>query len=227
VQFNPLLPTITGNSVTSSIVTTTGLFDVFQVSAAAELRTGSDPNGSVADGIITIGTAYLTNELWFDPNPLMRTDPVPAGQTDAQSAFIHELGHVFGFSGFLNQVNGQPPAKNDISAFDQYVTFDGSDLFFTGPQAETIYGGPVPLTSGNYIHLGNDSPRPGSDLIPDLMNGVVFFRGTRYDISPLDVAILADTGVPVSIVPGPPSLVLLATGLLGSLLVRRRKVPSR
>ncbi len=27
------------------------------------------------------------------------------------------------------------------------------------------------------------------------MNGVVFFRGTRYDISPLDLAILSDAGV--------------------------------
>jgi hypothetical protein len=35
----------------------------------------------------------------------------------------------------------------------------------------------------NYGHLGNNDPRPGSDLIPDLMNGIVFFRGTRYDIS--------------------------------------------
>jgi hypothetical protein len=196
VRFNPLLPTITGNSATSSFVTTSGPFDVFQEGAAAELRTGIDPNGSAADGIITIGTAYLVNELWFDPNPVARMAPVPVGLTDAQSAFIHELGHVLGFSGFLNQVNGQPPANNDISAFDQYVTFNGSDLFFNGPRAVAIYGGPVPLTSGNYIHVGNNSPRPGSDLIPDLMNGIVFFRGTRYYISTLDVAILADTGVP-------------------------------
>jgi hypothetical protein len=227
VTFNPLLPTLTGNSVTSSFVRNTGIFDVFQDGAAAELLTGIDPNGAAADGIISFGTAYLTNELWFDPDPLARLVPVPVGMTDAQSSILHELGHIFGFSGFRNPVNGQPPANNDISAFDQHVVFDGSDLFFTGPRAGAIYGAPLPLTSGNYTHVGNNAPRPGADLLPDLMNGVVFFRGSRYDISPLDVAILADTGVPISEVPGPPSLLLLATGLIGSLVMRRRRNPSR
>jgi hypothetical protein len=35
-------------------------------------------------------------------------------------------------------------------------------------------------------------------LIPDLMNGVVLQYGARYDISPLDLAILADAGVPIA-----------------------------
>ena len=71
-----------------------------------------------------------------------------------------------------------------------------------------LYGGPVPVTFGNVAHIGNDSSRPGSDLIPDLMNGVVFFRGTRYDISPLDLAIVADTGLTVIAVPEPSSAFL-------------------
>lgn len=33
-------------------------------------------------------------------------------------------------------------------------------------------------------------------LIDELMNGVVFLRGTRYAISPLDRALLDDVGVP-------------------------------
>jgi hypothetical protein len=55
--------------------------------------------------------------------------------------------------------------------------------------------GPVPITYGNPFHLGNNSPRPGSDLIPDLMNGVVYYYQTRYDISALDLAIAKDAGV--------------------------------
>ena len=38
------------------------------------------------------------------------------------------------------------------------------------------YGGPVPLTYGNIAHLANNEPRPGSDLLEELMNGVVTSR---------------------------------------------------
>jgi hypothetical protein len=34
----------------------------------------------------------------------------------------------------------------------------------------------------------------GGSLLYQLMNGIVFYRGTRYDISPLDVAVLQDVG---------------------------------
>ena len=64
---------------------------------------------------------------------------------------------------------------------------------------ETVYGGPVPMTYGDYPHFGNEPPRPGSDLIDhELMNGVVFYYGQRYYISPLDLAVLEDVGVPVN-----------------------------
>ena len=38
-------------------------------------------------------------------------------------------------------------------------------------------------------------PQSGETLIAQLMNGVVFYRATRYDISPLDRATLIDTGL--------------------------------
>jgi len=37
----------------------------------------------------------------------------------------------------------------------------------------------------------------GSSLIYQLMNGVVFYRGTRYDLSPLDIGVLRDVGLTV------------------------------
>lgn len=40
--------------------------------------------------------------------------------------------------------------------------------------------------------------RAGASLIDQLMNGVVFYYQTRYDISPLDLAVLADTGIPLA-----------------------------
>jgi VCBS repeat-containing protein len=201
VRFNPNIPTETGGSITSNFVGTHGAFNVFEQGAAAEIRTGVDPNAATPDIQITIGTAYLTNELWFDPDPLRRTVPMPTNKTDAVSVFIHELGHAFAFNGFLDPSNGAH-SGNFESTYDENVVFDGNNLFFIGPHAEAVYGGPVPLTFGNYAHVGNQSPRPGSDLLSDLMNGVFYLRGTRYDVSSLDFAILQDVGVPVSIPPG-------------------------
>ena len=96
--------------------------------------------------------------------------------------------------GTTGAVPGSPPYE---STFDQWETFDGTNLYFNGPMAELAYGGTVPITFGDNFHVGNAPPRPGSGLIPDLMNGVVFNRGARYEISPLDLAILADAGVAV------------------------------
>lgn len=229
VKFDALTPRATGGSATSAFVSNNGTYNIFQQGAAAELKSGVDPNGVLPDAFITIGPDYLANELWFDPNPLARLAIVPSNRTDAESVFIHELGHIFGFNGFLDGANGSPPG-NFMSTYDQYVQYDGGNLYFTGPQAEAVYGGPVPLTFGNYAHVGNQSPRPGSDLIPDLMNGVVFFRGTRYSPSPLDIAFLSDTGVPISAAPEPSSVILSAMGVLSVLTVfrfRRREIENQ
>jgi hypothetical protein len=63
----------------------------------------------------------------------------------------------------------------------------------------------------------------GTDLVPDLMNGVVFYRGTRYGVSALDLAIMADIGLPITTaVPEPGTTALLLAGLAGLLLRARR-----
>lgn len=41
----------------------------------------------------------------------------------------------------------------------------------------------------------NAAARPAASLIDQLMNGVVFYYQNRYDISPLDIAVLKDTGI--------------------------------
>ena len=205
---------------------------VYAQGAAYELQTGLDPNGAEADIDITFGTAgYLQHELWFDPAPLLRTTPVPAGQTDAYSVLQHELGHALGFNGWLDASTATAGAA--ASTFDMLVGAhpgqpDGG-LYFLGAAAMALYGGPVPLTVGNYAHLGNWAPGSGSGLLPDLMNGLVFYRGTRYTISPLNLAMLQDTGLPLAAaVPEPATAALWLAGLLAlALWLQHRRGPVR
>ncbi len=195
VRLEPV-PTAGGRSTTSVFVGTNAGFNVFEQSTAHEIRTGTDPNGATHDAEIILGLAYLQSELWFDPDPAARTAPVPINRTDAMSVFIHEFGHVLAFNGWRDNFDGSFPGDYQ-STFDRWSTFTGDDFFFLGTAAQDVYAAPVPLTFGNATHLGNDAPRPGEDLLPDLMNGVVFYRGSRYFISDLDLAVLADSGLPI------------------------------
>ena len=241
------IATAAGASITNSYVGLSNGLATYEQGAAYEIRTGLDPNGSAPDVRITIGrTGYLQNELWFDPSPNRQSAAVPLNRTDARSVFLHEFGHAFAFNGWRNGQTGALPGGYQ-STFDAWVTtrtFEGQpQLFFTGSAARSLYGGPVPLTFGQNSHLGNLEPRPGSILIPDLMNGVSFYRGSRYHVSPLDLAILGDTGFPTtssgagiaaagaplfaaapfaSAVPEPSTCVLTMGGLIALVWVRRR-----
>ena len=200
IQITASIPRATGRSDSSTYVTTIGGVNVFEQSAATQVRTGTDVNGAAPDVLIQIAPNYMSNELWFDPNPTARVAPVPIDRTDAVSVFLHEFGHAFGFNGWKSGTDGTSPDDGFgpyESTFDQYETFDGANLWFNGPYAMSVYGGPMAVTYDNNAHFGNALPRPGSDLIPDLMNGVVYYRGTRYAISPLDLAVMKDVGLPV------------------------------
>lgn len=226
VQFNSSFIRAAGFSATNAIVGSHAGRTVLQDGAGYELRTGIDLNSIAPDIIIGFNPTYLINQVWFDPSPTTRTVPVPAGKTDAVSIFMHELAHGFGMNGFRNLLTGDPLAFFE-SGFDALVAFDTGFPFFVGPLAEAVYGGPVPLTffaspeprvTENIFHLGNIAPGPGTDLIDDLMNGIVFFTGTRYFISDLDRAIIGDLGVPL---PLPPAIVLLGVGVACVLVGRR------
>jgi hypothetical protein len=190
------IPTMDGTSVTTGFVRNDGTRDIFEQGAAYEIRTGTDLNGATPDIRIRIGTTYLTDQLWFDPNPQTRTDPIPANHIDAISVLIHELGHAFVFNGWMNGTTGELPASY-MSPFDAVSSFDGTNLYFNGSGAQTRYGHAVPLTYGNYGHVGNAAPRPGADLLLDLMNGVVYYYQTRYFVSPLDLEIARDSGMAI------------------------------
>jgi hypothetical protein len=195
VHFSPTTVRATGHSVVSHFYRFNGQYNVAEEGAVYELRTGIDPNGPQADIEISFQDDYLVNEMWFDPDPVVRTAPVPSNRIDAYGVCLHEIGHAIGFNGFRDGFGNVP--ADYISRWDEYVVSDGQNLYFTGPAAERVYGGDVPVTWGLPNHLGNNPPRPGSDLIPDLMNGVVAYHARRYFISDLDLAIVKDVGVPV------------------------------
>lgn len=223
------IATANGRSATSVYlgITAAGL-RLFEQGAAHEVSTGIDPNGAAADIEFTLGIdGYLQQELWFDPSPGTGLLPVPLAQTDAYSVMQHEFGHAFGFNGWRDGSTGALPGDY-LSTFDALVTPQalpgGSTAFyFTGTQASAQYGGPVPLTLANYGHLGNTTAAMGADLLPDLMNGVAFYRGTRYEISALDLQVMRDLGLPaVLAVPEPAAGWLFAAGLFAVVMHRRK-----
>jgi hypothetical protein len=168
--------------------------------------------------------------VWFDPSVAARSAPVPAVGTDFISIALHEMIHGLGF-GYLKvdpwvgHPPGLPPVNvpGSINKFAQDTAFgaggDPSVLYFTGPTAEAYFGGqPVPLYSvppsdptsiSNYSHIGGAPGKPGAGLI-DVMNQAGPRPGRRYNVSNLDLAILADLGYQILSYPG------LANGGSGS-----------
>lgn len=154
-----------------------------------EMRTGVNSNGVVSDFNIECDIDYLRDVLFFDPT-LGTSNDIPANRTDAFSVFLHEIGHCLGFNGY-----GPSPTHNFRTTYDFRSSFTGDILYFSGPNTLVAYGGPLPLTTGNFAHYGN-RPGAGSELIPaTLMNGVAFSNGFRYSIGALDLAVLEDQGV--------------------------------
>jgi hypothetical protein len=213
-------PTANASSLFITPLYSVGPLWVSQQGAVDAVLDGLHNPSGPYDAAIHIGTSYLTNELWFDPNPA-NTDSIPIDKTDAASVFLHEFGHIFAFQGDRNQLTGAP-SPNAESTFDALVSIQHNTPYFTGYTAETVYGGAVPLTVGNIYHVGNPSG-PGANLETypgDLMNGNVFYRGTRYTISALDAAIAADLEF-VTEVPEPRTIGMFCAYAIGFWLARR------
>ncbi|MGL4422712.1 MAG: hypothetical protein ACRCZF_18730, partial [Gemmataceae bacterium] len=236
VIFTNSIPRATGRSTTANFVRNNGVANVFE-EGAASLYNGREfpfrnPNSDVE---IQLNPSYLSDFLWFDPNPNTRTAEVPFNRIDAMSVMLHEIGHAIAFNGWRDHFTGNLPIQPGLpdaymSTFDENISIANGNQLFTGPTAQMIYGRPIPITYGNSNHIGNgvESGRPGNDLVPDLMNGVVFYYGQRYTISILDWAILQDSGLQVVAVPEPTSTAgLLTTFAILSIQRIRRKIRSR
>ena len=156
---------------------------VFTPEVLAEVQAGGvDQNPLRAqDGRITLNAHLFTDDTFFMDGGLYFDERVaPSGSYDLFTLLLHELGHVFAFLG-ANQ--GRDPATLDsLSLWDTMVDGRDGDLVFVGEAAMAVYGGPVPLAADGQ-HLGLD----------DLMDPGI----REAAISPLNVAILADMGLPI------------------------------
>ncbi|WP_454714773.1 hypothetical protein [Caulobacter segnis] len=182
----------------SLVAVTKGTADgktVIYEGAVAELINGVDPNGANYDIEVTLPPDYLTKSLWLDPDPMTRSTAVAAGKFDAVSFFLHEVGHALGFNG-RGDGNTGVVSGNTLSTYDTFVITKDGKPFFNGPNAVAAYGGPVPLSTGefnNYNHYGRISA-DGLDL--NLMEGSTYSpNGTRWYLDAIDLAILRDVGL--------------------------------
>lgn len=163
--------------------------DLWEGVGIHQARTGTEVNGY--DTQMTINQAYLEG-LFLDATPGTSND-LPAGKTDGFSVLVHEMMHGLGFVGWTDWSTYQNTTGYS-APYDYLISVDNGRPYFVGETAMRVHGGAVPLTAGNVFHVGNSSG-DGQDLVPDLMNGVVYYYATRYTMSDLDLAFLADFGI--------------------------------
>lgn len=167
-------------SARSLLLVPTGEFDqgrrIGMVGVASELKTGVDSNGSEPDAEIT-----LSNNLSQFVFRSSVNDPLPNNKFDAITVFAHEIGHILGFSsggGF-----------NLISSFDRFVSGATSSQFTGTAAMAANNGNPVPLVENSPAHLADST---------DLMHSSIT-NGQFRPVEALHIAILQDTGLPVSV----------------------------
>ena len=168
---------------------------IWTAGAGYKIFTGHHSNGPAPDLEIYVDSNDLGGMFFGQPSALLEGG-IPADMTDAYSLFLHEIGHALGFFGWRDQVSGKP-RQEYASPYDTLVTMSGDQPFFTGTNAESVYGGPVPLTYKSLVHYGNDETNghPGASLVNNNIMNIFIRPGTRYDINDIDVAILSDTGL--------------------------------
>jgi hypothetical protein len=190
----------------------TGANATWESAVEYKLQNGADPttgmegfpklsDGSQAEVVININSHYLNSVGWLDPTPADGSDPVPAGKVDMVSELLHEFGHGLGIgiTKSLDTTTGTFGA-GEKTTWESLLDVEKSGTYFTGSHAISEHGGPVVVTTNtpeeNYAHLGNtlsDATDPNTGG-PDVMFGVYFDTGKRYEVSDLDVAILQDLG---------------------------------
>lgn len=180
----------TGGSAASAYV---GLRDgkiIYQQSAAWELQTGVDVNGSVADLIITLNVDQISR-MFFDPSSSLS---IPSDKFDAVTIFTHEIGHGLAFNTFreddgtlptLTWTDGQQ--RNYQFIYDTFVSINGDVARFSGLNSNFVSNGLLLAGIDNTAHAGT----------ADLMNPFAPF-GERRTVSEIDIAVAQDIGLPIA-----------------------------
>ena len=122
--------------------------------------------------------------LGLDPGWVSRVFADPAANAaEIRQVMLQGIGGVLGAS---SQISIDPAVKSG-STFDRYVQAAGAGrAVFTGPDAEAIYGGPVPL---DFAVPGRPAVPGGVSVLSDVQPAAA--------IQPLDIAILRDTLLPI------------------------------
>lgn len=156
-------------------------------------QTSIDPNGTDADIWIVFEPVYMTTQVWFDPTPELRTEPVPTDRTDGVSLFLRLFAYAVAGNGWLTPNTGIPigPWK---SLYDHQVTPIDGLWYFTGPHAQLLYGGPVPLATTDIYLLGNVDGA-GAELVDGMLGHRRLVNGVRYEIDAMALAVAADCDV--------------------------------
>ena len=181
--------------------------------AQQKLITGADPNGSAADGNVTVnfGTKWAFG------------DKVDDDEIDFESTIMHELLHALGFFDTVTDAN--PEDRDTWTTYDQFITdsngtriIDRSTyafntaftpnltgknggLYFGGPNALAAYGGVVPLDDGSVSHLkdavfSNTDPTAKNAL--QLMNSATDDGKGVRTLSAYEIGILKDLGFTIA-----------------------------
>lgn len=192
ISTNTVSKRIESASTSNTPVKTVNGVIVVEESTAYKIRTGLSVIASQADLVIRIDPDYLNQEVWLDPRPNLRIDPIPDKKVDAVSLLAHELGHAFGMQTFRDLDTGAP-YPGYMTVYDQYVNISTYGFSFVGPN-----GAPVTLTA----HYGPQNIRHFSDslndsLTADLMSGTTFYYSWRYRPSPTDLSVLNTLGIPM------------------------------
>lgn len=193
-----------------------GTFDdgdllTLQVGTIFELATGNDVNGADPDIFVTINADVLEDGDFFIDSTITPGEEVPEGQFDLYSVLLHELGHGLGFIAIRDSIDDEFSTFTlsdgteflGLTAFDAFtVAGDGETVLFNGPATVAAYGEAVQLESftgdpgSDLSHFVGSQTGTDTDLA--LLNPFVI-PGDRVDIGALELALLADLGLPVEV----------------------------
>lgn len=152
-------------------------------------------NVSVTNTVMTIATGRMNSvslypaRLALDAGWVSRVFADPAANaTEIRQVMLQGIGGVLGASSQISTASGAVvPSVDYGTSFDRYVQAAGAlRAVFTGPNAEALYGGAVPL---DFATPSRPAVPGGASLLSDVQPAAT--------IQPLDIAILRDTLLPI------------------------------